>query len=87
MSESKRASGEFGRSPPRTATRPELPAVTGRALDVDIEDSGPRPLLEMTQALALLEEGGAASDPYNAVGRLAARSRSSNARLRSSPQR
>jgi hypothetical protein len=62
MSEWKRSHQEYAAAAPvRPAARAEL----------GIDESQPRPTLEMARALALLTEGRdeAGGDPYNAVGR------------------
>ncbi len=60
MSEWKRSHHEYAASARPAAVRPEL----------GIDESQPRPTLEMARALALLTEGdGSGGDPYNAVGR------------------
>lgn len=65
MSEWKRSHHEYAASARPAVVRP---AVARSELGID--ESQPRPTLEMARALALLTEGDASGgDPYNAVGR------------------
>ena len=63
MSEWKRSHQEFAAAP--TAPRPVIVRP-----ELGIDESQPRPTLEMARALALLTDAYAGGgDPYNAVGR------------------
>ena len=72
MSEWKRSHQEYATSatPMRPAARAAVSPVAVRS-ELGIDESQPRPTLEMARALAMLTDGGdeAGGDPYNAVGR------------------
>lgn len=64
MSEQKRNDSQF--------SFPPSPAETARTAMPGIDESQPRPTLEMNKAIALLESSEeSGGDPYNAVGRRA----------------
>jgi len=65
MSEWKRSHHEYAASARPAVVRPSVARP-----ELGIDESQPRPTLEMARALALLTEGDASGgDPYNAVGR------------------
>jgi hypothetical protein len=65
MSEWKRSHHEYAASARPAAVRQSVVRP-----ELGIDESQPRPTLEMARALALLTEGDASGgDPYNAVGR------------------
>jgi hypothetical protein len=70
MSEWKRSHHEYAASARSAPVRPApLPRAEARP-ELGIDESQPRPTLEMARALALLTESDASGgDPYNAVGR------------------
>jgi hypothetical protein len=82
MSDLKRASLEFGQltagaiARRHAAVRASAARKSTSAPDLGIEDSQPRPTLEISQILERFEFEEAACDPYNSVGRLASRAKS-----------
>jgi hypothetical protein len=72
MSEWKRSHQEYATpaAPLNPVARGPVRPVAVRS-ELGIDESQPRPTLEMARAMAMLTEGGdeAGGDPYNAVGR------------------
>ena len=68
MSEWKRSHQEY--ATPASSVNSAAPRPVAVRSELGIDESQPRPTLEMARALALLTEGDASGgDPYNAVGR------------------